>query len=242
MRLDKRAWKALRDELHEFPRPSVDSFISAVRIIVALYDIAPRPRRRRERRKELEHLKRATEAYFDQLKSADIPEDENMAAHGQSIGRMVKVLEEAGGSLQRAEEIRNARMEREAQKFKRALEAGETTLEAFVEAMHKATPEQPPLIAATVGALNAVSLLLDELEHELQKPIPIDSGRPTADADGLVTQLRFAYERHLKKKPKATKNGTFYNIAVIVTGQETPDRSVQAAIRAEVNPQNLPTD
>jgi hypothetical protein len=233
--------EALGRELGGFPTPQINAFISAVRRIVALYDIAPPPQKRSERREQLERLKRTTFTYLGQLLES-VEGGSDMSDRQQGIGRMAQLLEEAGGDLNRVKQNREAQQLVEAQEFSRALEAGETTVEAFAEALRvRSRQEQSPLSAACSGVSDAISLFLDQLEQELEKPIPIESGRPAADAGGLLTQVAYAYERLLHQTPTSTKHGTFYNIAVIVTGQEAPDRSVQAAIRKIVNPQNPPS-
>jgi len=214
--------EALRRELRKFLEGDVDSFISEVGRIVALYDIAPQPPKRSERRKQLEHLVQATETYLDELEllGVGVAGDENMADHERAISRMVEVLRENGDDLGQAREIREARHVHQDPK---------TVDEA---------PERTPLLAALTGVLEPIWRLLDELKQELEMPIPIASGRPAANADGLLTQVASAYLRHFRERPTSTKNGTFYNLAAIITGLQAPDRGVQAAVSAIVNPQN----
>jgi len=91
---------------------------------------------------------------------------------------------------------------------------------------------------AACDAATAVARLLREL-RELQEAggaalfsIRPRTGRPTADDGKIMREVAAAYRRHLGEIPVTTRGGTFYNIAVEITGQMSPERAVRAAVAA----------
>jgi hypothetical protein len=238
--------RALRQELRGFPRDKVDEFLNTVLIL----SMAPAGEaallRQREKLNALERVEKSAKAFLDSAAAMPLLDDGLVARDAvkfadtiHQTGRLHSLVEtwclEHEGEpteLDKLAQFLWLRFQEARIKINGAPEAGVAPEEYR---QHFDTSEdEDPLVTARFQAIEAVQTFRDYLRREREALAAPRRGPRNADHRQVFTEMARAYWRILGERPKTTKGGTFYNLAVKIAGnpKADPSRAVNQAIAA----------